>query len=127
MTALFVNCAAMRGGVLHGNIAPYPFLGEARTAPRYRFYSVRDEFAGLHPADDGVTISGELYDVPLEVIGERFMPAEPPEFELGVIALADAGAALGVVLRSTRGETGRYRDISGWGGWRSYERSLGRR
>ena len=44
---LFVNGGGMRGGNVHYSIEGLPFLGEARTAPRYRFFSVRDEFPGL--------------------------------------------------------------------------------
>src|SRR6266545_6302400 len=71
MVNLFLNGEAMRGGRLHHTVAGHPFLGEVRTAPRYRFYSVRDEFPGLAPAADGADgagIAGELYDVPLAVI-----------------------------------------------------------
>jgi hypothetical protein len=126
MVALFVNSEGMRGGAVHHNIAPYRFLGRVHTEARYRFLSVRDEFAGLYPARDGVAVAGELYDVPLEVIGDRFMPAEPPEFELGVVAIAGAGAALGVLLRAAVGESGEHRDISAWADWRAYRTSLDR-
>jgi hypothetical protein len=37
----FLNGEGMRGGRVHHSIADFPFLGEARTAPRYRFYSMR--------------------------------------------------------------------------------------
>ena len=43
---LFVNGGGMRGGEVHYSIEGLPFLGEARTAPRYRFFSIRDEFPG---------------------------------------------------------------------------------
>lgn len=121
MVALFLNGEGMKGGAVHHNIAPYPFLGEVRTAARYRFYSVRDEFPGLEPvAQDGVAIPGELYDVPLEVIGEEFMPDEPPELELGVVELSDGAHALAVRLRPGEAESGRHRDISSFGGWHAY-------
>lgn len=126
MVALFLNGEGMRGGVVHHNIEPYPFLGEVRTAARYRFYSVRDEFPGLAPAagGEGVEIPGELYDVPLSTIGEAFMPAEPDELELGVVELSDGSHALGVRLRPGEAESGRHREISGYDGWRAY-RSAG--
>lgn len=121
MVNLFVNGEAMRGGRLHGNVSDCPFLGEVRTAASYRFYSVRDEFPGLAAAEDGSSIAGsivgELYDVPLAVIAERFMPDEPPELELGVIRLEDGGYALAVQLRP--GESG-HKDITSYGGWRAY-------
>ena len=93
---LFVNGGGMRGGNVHYSIEGLPFLGEASTAPRYRFFSVRDEFPGLWPVDEGgVSIPGELYEVPLDVIRDRFIPAEPPELELSVIELDDGSSARG--------------------------------
>lgn len=118
---LFVNGEGMSGGSVHHSIEGHRFLGAARTAPRYRFYSVRDEFPALWPADDGVAVEGELYDVPLEVIRDRFIPAEPPELELGVVELDDGGSALVVVLRAEAHRSGAgLTDISAHGGWRAY-------
>ena len=92
---LFVNGEGMRGGSVHRSIAGHPFLGEATTAPRYRFFSVADRFPALWPvAEGGVPVPGEVYDVPLEVIRDAFIPAEPPELELSVIELSDGSAAL---------------------------------
>ena len=119
---LFVNGEGMSGGQVHYSIEGHPFLGKARTAPRYRFFSVRDEFPALWPVDEGgVSIDGELYEVPLEVIRDSFMPAEPPELELGVLELADGGSALVVLLRRSVYEAGDgLIDISRYGGWRAY-------
>jgi hypothetical protein len=124
---LFVNGGGMRGGDVHHSIEGLPFLGEARTAPRYRFFSVRDEFPGLWPvAEGGVSVPGELYDVPLDVIRDRFIPAEPPELELSVIELADGGSAVAVVLRSDAHSSGAgLTDISDAGGWRAYRAGKG--
>jgi hypothetical protein len=123
---LFVNGGGMRGGEVHYSIEGLPFLGEARTAPRYRFFSVRDEFPGLWPVDDGgVSIPGELYDVPLDVIRDRFIPAEPPELELSVVELEDGSSALVVVVRANVYASGEgLKDISEYGGWRAYRASL---
>ena len=112
----------MRGGNVHHSIEGLPFLGEARTAPRYRFFSIRDEFPGLWPvAEGGVSVPGELYDVPLDVIRDRFIPAEPPELELGVIELDDGSSAVAVVLREVAhaGRHGPDRHLRD-GGWRAY-------
>ena len=119
---LFVNGEGMSGGQVHYSIEGHRFLGKARTAPRYRFFSVRDEFPALWPVDEaGVSIDGELYEVPLEVIRDSFMPAEPPELELGVLELADGGSALVVLLRRSVYEAGDgLIDISRYGGWRAY-------
>lgn len=125
MVYLMTNGEGMRGGSVHHTIADQPFIGERVTAPKYRFFSVRDEFPGILPvADDtGAAIRGELYDVPLEVVRDRFLPDEPPELELGVVELADGTAALSMVLR--REEDGRHTDITRHGGWRAYRESLG--
>jgi hypothetical protein len=123
---LFVNGGGMRGGEVHYSIEGLPFIGEARTAPRYRFFSVRDEFPGLWPVDEGgVSIAGELYDVPLDVIRDRFIPAEPPELELGVVELDDGSSALVVLVRVNFYESGEgLKDISEYGGWRAYRASM---
>ncbi|MDN5853540.1 MAG: amidase [Actinomycetia bacterium] len=125
---LFVNGEGMSGGEVHYSIEGLPFLGKARTAPRYRFFSVRDEFPGLWLVDEGgVVIEGELYEVPLEVIRDRFIPAEPPELELGVLELDNGGSALAVLLRKSAYESGEgLTDISEHGGWRTYRADVAR-
>ena len=122
MVPLFVNGEGMSGGKVHYSIEGHKFLGPARTAARYRFFSVRDEFPGLWPVDEGgVSTEGELYEVPLEVIRDSFMPAEPPELELGVLELDDGGSALVVLMRKEVIESGEgLTDISDYGGWRAY-------
>ncbi len=124
MVFLMTNGEGMRGGRLHHNIEGHPFIGEARTAEKYRFFSIRDEFPGICPAGDqpGGAVRGELYDVPLEVLRDRFLPDEPPELELGVIELDDGRATLCMVLRV--GERDRHRDITEHGSWRAYRESL---
>ncbi len=123
MVLLMTNGEGMRGGSVHHTIAAHPFLGEVETAPRYRFFSVRDEFPGLMPvAAEGGVVPGELYDIPLEVLRDSFLPHEPAELELGVVELGDGGAALCMMLRS--GEGGRHREITQYGGWRAYRASL---
>jgi hypothetical protein len=57
------------------------FVGEVRTAPKYRFYFVGDKFPALWPvADGGVSVLGELYDLPFDVGGavpRRFRAPDP--------------------------------------------------
>lgn len=119
---LFLNGEGMRGGRVHPHIAHYRFLGEASTAPRYRFYVYEDRFPALWPVPEGgVPVPGELVELPLEAVRDEFLPVEPPELELGVVELADGAAALAVILRPdvhARG-TGLV-DISDHGGWRAY-------
>ncbi len=122
---LFLNGEGMRGGRVHPSIAHYTFLGEVRTAPRYRFYACEGGFPALWPvAEGGVSVPGELYALPLEAVRDEFMPVEPPELELAVIDLADGSASLAVTLRPeahARGEG--LIDISDSGGWRAYQAS----
>ncbi len=118
---LFVNGEGMKGGSVHHSIAEHPFLGAAHTAPIYRFYSVGDRFPALWPvADGGVSVVGELYDVPLTTLRERFIPAEPPELELSVIQLADGSSAVAVVLRREYLESPELTDISNRADWRRH-------
>ena len=42
MVLLMTNGEGMRGGAVHHTIEAHPFLGEVDTAPRYRFFSVRN-------------------------------------------------------------------------------------
>lgn len=122
MPLLFVNGEGMRGGAVHHNIAAHPFIGPARTSAAYRFYSIRDEFPGVAPAaaGPGSGILGEVYDVPLATLRERFLPDEPPELELGVIELDDGASVLSMVLRKEEVASGAHRDITEFGGWRAY-------
>ncbi|MGH3326608.1 MAG: allophanate hydrolase-related protein [Streptomycetales bacterium] len=124
MVYMFLNGGGMRGGPVHHHIAGTPFLGEARTAARYRFFAVGDDFPGLWPvAEGGGSIAGELYDVPLEALRDNLLPDEPAELELGVIELADGAPSLAMLLRSTEYDRGVHRDITAYGGWRAYRRS----
>jgi gamma-glutamylcyclotransferase (GGCT)/AIG2-like uncharacterized protein YtfP len=119
MVLLMTNGEGMRGGAVHHTIEAQPFLGEVQTAPRYRFFSVRDEFPGLvRVGEGGGVVRGELYDVPLEVLRDSFLPHEPAELELGAVELDDGRAALCMILRS--GEAERHREITEYGGWRAY-------
>lgn len=118
---LFVNGEGMRGGSVHHSIAEHPFLGAARTAPIYRFFSVGDRFPALWPVmEGGVSVVGELYDVPLTTLRERFIPAEPEELELSVILLDDGSSAVAVVLREAYRQSPELQDISDQDGWRAY-------
>ena len=75
---LFVNGTLMRGLALHGNLAGAEFVGEARTAPIYRLYSIGDRHPGMFEvADGGVAVAGEIYRVPDEV-WRRVEAGEPP-------------------------------------------------
>lgn len=118
----FVNGEGMRGGRLNEGLGAARFLGPTRTAPHYRFYSVRDEFPGISPVADrtGHHISGEAYEVDYETLRAVFLPNEPPELELGVIALEGLGGSLSMVMRREHVDAEGVKDISAEGGWRAY-------
>jgi gamma-glutamylcyclotransferase (GGCT)/AIG2-like uncharacterized protein YtfP len=127
---MFLTGNGMSDGPLHHHISGAPLIGERRTAPRYRLYSVRDEYPALSPVSEGgQPILGELYDVPMDQLWE-LLANEPPELELSMVEL-DAQAAgpqpaerlsFGMVLR--RGERGGYTDITHHGGWLAYRRTF---
>lgn len=97
---MFVNGQAMTGGSIHAPLAGAEFLGPVRTAPRYRFWSFRDEFPGLEPVTTGGwSVPGELYAVSYAVLRDRLLPLEPPELELTVIELADGSGSLSMRVR----------------------------
>lgn len=138
MPLMFVNGGAMRDGPLHHLLRGAQFIGAVRTAPRYRFYSVGERFpalaelcskitgpssenASIEIEDAGVSVIGELYDVPWEVLRESLLPGEPDELELGVVELADGSGALAMIRRRAyREPDGLYRDISEHADWRAY-------
>ena len=126
MAFMFLTGNGMSDGPLHHHISGAPLIGERRTAPRYRLYSVRDEYPALHPVSEGgQPILGELYDVPMEQLWD-LLGHEPPELELSMVEL-DAEVTVsrsapqlsfGMVLR--RGEIGAHADITHHGGWLAY-------
>ena len=129
MVRMFLNGGGMRGGPIHHHIESIAdFVGEVRTAPLYRFYSVRDEFPGIFwVGDGGYLIVGELYELPLDTLRDGLLPAEPVELELGIVALEDGSASLSMVMRAAEIKRQGVVDISDHGGWRSYQESLSRR
>jgi gamma-glutamylcyclotransferase (GGCT)/AIG2-like uncharacterized protein YtfP len=125
MALMFLNGDGMRGGRAHYTIEGTPLLGERRTAPLYRFYSIRDEFPGLYPdADGGGPIAGELYDVPMTQL-RALLATEPPELELSVIELDAGELSFAMLLRDAEHDRGIHTDITRFGGWRAYRASLG--
>jgi hypothetical protein len=120
---MFVNGEAMSGGRLNAHLSVAAFAGTCRTAARYRFFSVRDEFPGLHPvATRGVSVPGELYEVSYAVLRERLLPAEPPELELGIIELDDGSGSLSMRMRPEALSAPGVTDISDQDGWLNYLR-----
>lgn len=123
---MFLNGTAMSGQADHGAIAGATFLGRARTAPYYRFFTARDAFPGLFPVSTGgSSIEGELYEVSEETLYRRLMPAEPAELELGAVLLDDGQVANAMHLQPERIAPGdSITDLTELGGWRRYQAHL---
>ncbi|MFD4956223.1 gamma-glutamylcyclotransferase [Streptomyces sp. NPDC058451] len=123
-TDLFVNGTLMRGLALHPNLAGAEFLGEARTVPRYRLHSIGDVHPGMYrlaPEEDGahgVSVAGEVYRVPADVL-RRVEAGEPPGLHRGPVELTD-GRTLDGILYPRELAEGRHLDISAYGDWRAY-------
>jgi hypothetical protein len=125
---MFVNGQAMRGGSLHDALEDAYYLGPGLTAPRYRFFSVRDQFPGLHPVErHGVAVPGEVYEMPYALLRDRLLPREPGELELGVIELSDGRGCLSMRMRAWALDAGGVADISAAGGWQAYLASARRK
>jgi hypothetical protein len=123
---MFLNGTAMSGQKDHGAVGASKFLGPARTAPRYRFYAVRDEFPGLVLAGDaaGFAIVGELYEMDHDVWRTSLLPAEPEELDPGWVELDDGRRVRVMVLDLARIKPGdEFVEISAFGGWRAYQAS----
>ncbi|GLY50884.1 gamma-glutamylcyclotransferase [Lentzea sp. NBRC 102530] len=95
----------------------------ARSAAKYRYFSVRGKFPAMHESGSA-SVVGELYDLPLKILRDHLVPAEPAELEIGVIELEDGSAALATVLRDGLVDpllrSGDIRDISYLGDWREF-------
>ena len=119
MALMCLNGDGMRGGRAQYTIEGVPLIGERRTAPLYRFYSVRDEFPALYPAaEGGQPVLGELYDVPMGPLS-ALLATEPPELELSIIELEDGELSFAMVLREAEHASG-HQDITSYGGWHAY-------
>ena len=117
---LAVNGTLMRGLELNPNMlrAGARFVREARTATRYRLWSIDDR----HPAMMRVTTGGasidlELWSVPYEGVAELLI-GEPPGLAIGKVELSDGEEVLGVLGEAALCE-GR-KDITSFRGWRRY-------
>lgn len=119
---MFLNGTAMSGFADHVHVAGSRFHGARRTAPYYRFYSVRDEYPGLvEVGATGASIVGELYEMDRVTWQEKLLPHEPPELVPGKVELDDGTQVNVMVLELSRVPPGdKLVDIADFGGWRAY-------
>jgi len=116
---LFVNGTLMRGLALHHNLDGAEFLGEFRTAPVYRLYSIGDVHPGMFEvATGGVSVAGEMYRMSDETWA-RVEAGEPPHLYRGPVKLSDGRTVDGILFPREHAE-GKHKDISDFGDWRAY-------
>ena len=116
---LFVNGTLMRGLGLHANLAGAEFVSTCHTAPTYRLFSIGDVHPGMFEvADGGVSVEGELYRVPDDVL-RRGEAGEPPGLYRGPVRLSDGRLVEGILYPRALAE-GTHPDISSYGSWRAY-------
>ncbi len=122
---LAVNGTLMRGLVLNPNLLNVgaEFLYEASTTPSYRLWSIHD----VHPAmvrvsSGGVAVALEVWQLPPAGLVQVLLQ-EPPGLSIGKVTLDTGETVLGVLGEPVLCEG--QREISEFGGWRSYCASLG--
>lgn len=99
------------------------FIEAARTAPRYRLYSIDDAYAVLvEDAQNGAEIAGELVEVADDRLA-ALVAAEPPGVVQAPIELAD-GRVVSAACAELAALTGRVTEITAFGGFAAY-RSAG--
>ncbi|MBX3085976.1 MAG: gamma-glutamylcyclotransferase [Anaerolineae bacterium] len=119
---LFVNGTLMRGLKLNPNMGTSEFLGEFRTAPYYRAFTINDVHPGMFRVNDGesggASIWGELYMVDDETWA-KIEAGEPPNLYRGMIELEDGRKVYGILYPRELAD-GHYPEITQYGGWRAY-------
>jgi hypothetical protein len=130
MPLMFLNGTGMSGQATHWIVGDSPLVATTSTAPRYRFHAVGGAYPALEDlgsgSADGVSVVGEVYDVPYDQLREVLLPAEPAGLELGVIELADGSGSFAMILRR-HFVNDELTDISTIGGagtpasWREYQ------
>ncbi|MGF1656265.1 MAG: allophanate hydrolase [Verrucomicrobiales bacterium] len=120
-TLLAVFGAHMRGLPLNPQLTERGgvFVEEISTAACYRMFQVDEKRPGLIRAEGagGLSVSGELWDLPAEELGGLLQGIAKP-LGLGRVALSDGREVCGFICEGA-GVAGRP-DISEFGGWRSF-------
>jgi gamma-glutamylcyclotransferase (GGCT)/AIG2-like uncharacterized protein YtfP len=118
---LAVNGTLMRGLELNANMiaAKAAFVREAQTEPTYRLWTINDEHPAMLRVTDGtgVKVAVEVWSVPAEGLASILLN-EPPGLCIGKVRLEDGTVVLGVLGEPALVE--KHREITAYGGWRSY-------
>lgn len=119
---VFICGSALRGQPDHQNLQSATFLGEAKTASKYRLHAVKD---GWHPGiyettTGGISIPGEIYELtPAQY--DYLVSTEPPDMYPAEITLGDGGSAIAMLYPKDLIDKGGWPDISDIGGWAAYK------
>ena len=121
---LAVNGTLMRGLELNNHLHQVgaTFVREDWTEPTYRLWSIADRHPAMQRVSEGgVAIALEVWSVPTTGIS-TLLTLEPPGLCIGKVRLADGENVLGVLGEAIlcQGQ----REITAWGGWRTYIASL---
>jgi allophanate hydrolase len=119
---LFVAGAHLSGMPLNPQLTERGarLVGEARTAPRYRLYSLATEPPKpgvVRVAADGASLPGEIWALSAAALG-TFLAAIPQPMALGEVELDDGRTVVGFLCEPIALEGAE--DITAHGGWRAY-------
>lgn len=117
-----VNGTLMRGFSLNQNLLDVnaEFVSDARTAPKYRLWSIRDEYpAMIRDENNGAKIDVEIWKLSAEAL-VTIIQNEPTGLVVGKIELEEGKSMLGVLGEAfiVVGQ----KEITEWKGWRTYLR-----
>jgi gamma-glutamylaminecyclotransferase len=119
----FICGSALRGQPDHQNLLGATFVREAKTAPRYRLHSVRDQHPGIYEVPSGgISIAGEIYEMTDEQHA-HLMAGEPPDLYESPIVLEDGSKVNAMIYPQKLIEERKFKDISQFGGWAAYKAS----
>ncbi len=121
---LAVNGTLMQGLELNENLISVgaTFIRETTTEPMYRLWSIDDRHpAMLKVTEEGAAIAVEVWSVPASGVSALLM-LEPAGLCIGKVRLTDGEEVLGVLGEPFLCEG--KREITQFGGWRSYIREL---
>lgn len=119
----FICGSALRGQPDHQNLLGATFVREAKTVPRYRLYSVRDQHPGIYEVPSGgISIAGEIYEMSKEQHA-HLISTEPPDLYESPIVLEDGSKVSAMIYPQKLIEERGFKDISQFGGWAAYKAS----
>lgn len=124
---LAVNGTLMRGLALCPNLLNVgaTFDRESRTETAYRLWTIDDSYpAMIKVKEKGAAIEVEVWNVPLAGLG-IVLSQEPPGLAIGKVMLEDGEEVLGVIGEPLTVEG--KKEITEYGGWRSYQKTRGRK